>query len=232
MVTSTDATLLAMHPAHHVDSKPTLLIMDNDRMALTAMRTLLTQALPDMTVLKPASQGLQAIRICTGDNPPSVLLADVSMNDINGPSVVRTIRKDNASTAILAITASIVNLHASDMAEAGAQGIISKNSDIRLQALAIRTVAEGQIWRDDAGTAFQTAQEAHRRIAAQPDDTLSTRETEVLDLWAQGLSCERIAQELDVGQTTVRTYLSRARTKLGAHNLRELIGIWIRTNTH
>ena len=215
------------------DSRPTLLIMDNDRMALAAMRTVLTQALPDVDVLPPVTEGVQAIRRCTDvDSAPAVLLADISMNDINAPAVARAIRRENGTTAILAITASIVERHARDMADAGAQGIVSKNSDVRLQALAIHTVMEGGTWPDESGTPFQTAAEAHRRIASEPDTALSAREIEVLDRWSQGLSSEDIAHELEISPTTVRTHLARAKDKLGAHNLRELIGIWIRMNSH
>ena len=202
-------------------------------MSLAAMRAVLTQALPGMEVLPPATEGAQAIRRCTDANDaPSVLLADISMNDINGPAVTRAIRRENGTTAILAITASVIERHAREMADAGAQGIISKNSDVRLQALAIRTVVGGGTWPDESGTAFQTTAEAHRRIVSEPDTALSAREIEVLDRWAQGVSSEDIAHDLGIGATTVRTHLARAKDKLGAHNLRELIGIWVRMTSH
>lgn len=209
---------------------PTLLIMDNDRMALMALTSVLAKTLPDVRLLPPASEGAQAIRQCTsGAQPPSLLLADVAMNDINGPTVVRTIRQTNGVTAILAVTASVIDLHAAAMADAGAQGIISKNDDVRLQALAIRQVLSGRVWRTETGdVTFQTAADAHRRIASERTTQLSAREMEVVNLWSQGLTMPDIAQGLGIGTTTVRTHLNRAADKLGAANLKELIGAWIR----
>lgn len=103
-------------------SKPTMLIMDNDRMALMALQSILAKALPDFELLPPVSEGSKAIQLCTATKrPPAVLLADIAMNDINGPDVVRAIRRENATTAILAITASIVGRHAKEMARAGAR---------------------------------------------------------------------------------------------------------------
>lgn len=88
---------------------PTILLMDNDAMARMALTTILSKALPDCTMLPAVSQGADAIRICTDTaQPPSILLADVSMNDINGPLVARAIRKTNDSTVILALTASVL----------------------------------------------------------------------------------------------------------------------------
>lgn len=119
-------------------SRPTVLIMDNDRMALMALQSILAKALPDFELLLPVSEGSKAIQLCTATKrPPAVLLADIAMNDINGPDVVCAIRGENATTAILAITASIVVRHAQEMARAGAQGIMSKNDDVRLQVVAI-----------------------------------------------------------------------------------------------
>lgn len=204
-------------------------IMDNDRMAALALRSLLSQALPNTEILPPVGTGAEAIRLCCGPHPPALLLADIAMNDINGPTVTRTIRKENATTAILGITSSIVADHAEDMAEAGAQGIVSKNEDLRLLALAITTVAGGGVWPDETSSArFSTVAEAHRRIAAEHDNGLSARETEVVELWAQGLTAPRIAERLGISETTVRTHLNRATRKLGVSTPKELIAAWLR----
>lgn len=77
-----------------------MLIMDNDRMALMALQSILSKALPDFELLPPVSEGSKAIQLCTATkHPPAVLLADIAMNDINGPDVVRAIRRENATTA-------------------------------------------------------------------------------------------------------------------------------------
>ncbi|WP_340504291.1 response regulator transcription factor [Bifidobacterium breve] len=214
-------------------SKPTMLIMDNDRMALMALQSILAKALPDFELLPPVSEGSKAIQLCTATKrPPAVLLADIAMNDINGPDVVRAIRRENATTAILAITASIVGRHAKEMARAGAQGIMSKNDDVRLQAVAIRQVQAGKTWGDGGDVRFETAAVASARIKAEKDNRLSAREMEVAELWSRGRTMPQIAAELSITETTVRTHLRRAADKLGAGNLKELIGAWIRMNLH
>ena len=216
------------------DTTPSMLIMDNDRMALMALTSILAKALPDIRILPPVTEGAQAIAQCTSSaRPPTLLLADIAMSDINGPTVVRTIRQTNGTTAILAITASVIDLHATDMADAGAQGIISKNDDYRLQAMAIRQLLDGRTWNPEQGdVTFQTAAEAHQRIAAQQDTSLSAREMEVVNLWSQGWTVPDIAHNLGIGATTVRTHLNRAADKLGATNLKELIAKWIRLTMH
>ncbi|WP_256865945.1 hypothetical protein [Bifidobacterium breve] len=49
-------------------SKPTMLIMDNDRMALMALQSILAKALPDFELLPPVSEGSKAIQLCTPPN--------------------------------------------------------------------------------------------------------------------------------------------------------------------
>ena len=118
------------------------------------------------------------------------------------------------------------------MARAGAQGIMSKNVDVRLQAVAIRQVQTGKIWGDGGDVRFETAAVASARIKAEKDNRLSAREMEVAELWSRGRTMPQIAAELSITETTVRTHLMRAADKLGAGNLKELIGAWIRMNLH
>ncbi|NMM94738.1 response regulator transcription factor [Bifidobacterium oedipodis] len=213
--------------------KPTILLMDNDAMARMALTTLLTKALPDCTMLPAVSQGADAIRLCTGTaHPPTVLLADVSMNDINGPLVVRAIRKTNDTTAVLALTASVLANHARDMADAGAQGIASKNDDIRLLAVAIHALLQGHTWGDTADVRFDTMQEAHRRVKAEGTRELSPREIEVVNMWSHGESLASIAAALGISEPTVRTQLKRACDKLGVADNRALIAAWVKLSTH
>lgn len=212
--------------------KTTMAIMDNDRMAALALRSLLSRTLPGYEILPPVSTGAEAIRICCDVHPPTVLLADIAMNDINGPTVAKTIRKENDSTAILAITSSIVANHAEDMAKAGAQGIVGKNDDLRLLTLAITTVATGGIWPDEASSAhFDTVHDAHRRVSSERSADLSARETEIVELWSRGLTAPRIADNLGISETTVRTHLQRATHKLGVSTPKELISKWLELRT-
>ena len=60
--------------------KPTMLIMDNDRMALMALQSILSKALPDFELLPPVSEGSKAIQLCTATkHPPAVLLASIAV---------------------------------------------------------------------------------------------------------------------------------------------------------
>ena len=62
-----------------------------------------------------------------------------------------------------------------------------------------------------------------------PGQTLTTREREVLDLEAQGLSYKLIAAQLTLSECTVRNHLYNARQKLGVHSAIEAMNrVWPR----
>ncbi|MBT1173028.1 response regulator transcription factor [Bifidobacterium sp. MA2] len=206
----------------------TLLIVDNDRITLMALRSFLEKALPDFSLLPPVDRGDEAIRQCTSVfNPPEVLLIDMSMNGINGPMAIRAIRRENRAIRILAMTSFTLADYACEAADAGSQGIISKN-DVQHMSQALRTIADGRVWDGGSGVVFEDAALAYEHVRANRRNDLSAREIEAVDAWSRGMTAARIAEHMDVSENTVRTYLARASEKLGCASRKELIGAWLR----
>lgn len=110
------------------DHEATLLVMDNDRLSLAIITSILSKHLPHLHVLNPIDNGKLAIQACTGHHPPDLLLADISMTDINGLTVCKTIRRDNMTTKILMMSSFDIGRYAQAAFDAGAQGIIHKDS--------------------------------------------------------------------------------------------------------
>ncbi|KFI53147.1 response regulator transcription factor [Bifidobacterium callitrichos] len=206
----------------------TLLIVDNDHITLMALHSFLSKALPDFDLLPPADGGDKAIQRCTGAfDPPQVLLIDMSMSGINGPMAIRAIRRENRDIRMLAMTSFTLEDYAREAAEAGAQGIISKN-DVQHMADALQAVADDRLWDGGAKVAFDDAATAYKRVKAERKNDLSAREIEAVNAWCRGMTAARIAESMDVSENTVRTYLARASEKLGCASRKELISTWLR----
>ena len=226
---------------------PTLVaVVDNDRMALLALKGILPQLLPSTRWAWEAQSADEAVRKALDpETRPKLLLVDMSLGDATGVSVCRKIRMRTDRVALLGITAFSVSDYASRVAEAGAQGIVSK-ADMPQLAQALRTVASGGVYVPPAMRSmvtFRTASEAHRLFAKDADAAgrtgdgvdvnaddrpkLGTKEAETLHLLSRGLTYDQIAAQWGVAASTVRTHAHRAVDKLGANSLAHAIAIWL-----
>ena len=231
--------------------------VDNDTMALLALRGIVPQLLPGARWLWGVGSASEAVdRALDPETRPRLLLVDMSLDDGTGVGVVRRIRERTDRVAMLAVTAFDVRTYAARAAQAGAQGIVSK-ADVPAMSAALRTVAAGGTYRprtlggagDAAATGdamgdadFVDAASARLRLlrgrGASPDDgdgaadqpglsRLGPKEAETMRLLAQGLTYEQIAMRRGVSAATVRTHAHRAVTKLGAGSLAHAIALYL-----
>lgn len=165
-----------------------------------------------------------ALRRCFDpQSRPTVLIVDMSMKPLSGTDVCRRLRNRLVTPSVLIITSFDVVQYEQEAVAAGAQGIVSK-ADFNSISDAIRTVSFGGTW----GTGFETARMAHMRISRLNDEyaVISERETEVLNLLSQGLSIKDLASMMKITEATAKSYVLRARRKLHAATLRELVAKW------
>lgn len=223
-----------------LEGKPlTVAAVDNDRMALLALKGIMPQLLPESRWLWGAETAEDAVhKALASVTRPDVLLVDMSLGEATGVSVCRRIRQRSDRIALLAITAFAVDTYAERVAGAGAQGIVSK-ADIPQLAQALRTVAGGGIFAPTdlrEQVMFRTPAESYRMLIEAEDSIntnkagvprLGAKEAETLHLLAQGLSYDEIAARWGVAASTVRTHAHRAVDKLGAHSLAHAIAIWL-----
>lgn len=117
--------------------------VDNDRMALLALKGILPQLLPSSQWLWGTGDADEAVaKALSPETRPRLLLVDMSLGEATGVSVCRKIRARTDRVLLLGITAFSVETYAERIAAAGAQGIVSK-ADIPQLAQALRTVAAG-----------------------------------------------------------------------------------------
>ena len=190
----------------------TILIMDNDHLALAILSAGLQKILDKFEILKPVDSGSSAIKLCTSHHPPSVLLADISMTDI------------------IMMSSFPIDRFMRPAYYSGAQGLIHKNS-LQEIARAIESISSGRplpcSFADNKNEHFLTASQAFHLLKENQASDLSPREAEVVDLWSQGIPMSAIADQLGISRTTVRTHLLHAADKLKAPNNRALIAAWL-----
>jgi DNA-binding NarL/FixJ family response regulator len=177
------------------------------------------EAHDDIEVVGEASNGEQAIDGARRLRP-DVVLMDIRMPELDGIAATRKITTGEAGheARILILTTFDVDDYVYDALAAGASGFVLK--DVRAEQLvdAIRVVARGDALLAPAVTKrlindFSRARPARADVPGI--DELTVREREVLGLMARGLSNAEIAEELVLGETTVKTHVARVLMKLG-----------------
>jgi DNA-binding NarL/FixJ family response regulator len=163
----------------------------------------------DMQVVAQAANGREALDQFRAHRP-DVTLIDLRMPGEDGVYAIEAIHEVEPSARIIVLT-----IHKGDDAvyralQAGAKGYLLKNVAGDELLSAIRKVHAGESWIP--------AEIAERMAARLLQVPLSAREIEVVKLIAQGLSNKRIADRLQLGESTVRTHVASLMTKLGADN--------------
>lgn len=150
---------------------------------------------------------------------PDVAVLDVRMPKLDGLEATEAImnRPGNA-TRVLVLTTYDADAYVYRAIRAGASGFLLKSLPPEELMSAIRVAARGDALIDPSVTrrliaTFATSLETP---AATPElDRLTAREREVLLLIAEARSNAEIAEELRVGEETVKTHVSRVLAKLG-----------------
>jgi RNA polymerase sigma factor (sigma-70 family) len=173
---------------------------------------------PDFTVAGTARDGIEAVRIGR-ELEPDVVLMDVRMPGMDGIEATRQLARDGPGIHILILTTFDLDEYVYEALRAGASGFLLK--DVTAEALfhAVRVIAAGDALLAPGITRRLISEFAGRAERTPPAlralEELTPRETQVLELIAEGLSNLEIAERLVVTEETVKTHVSRVLGKLG-----------------
>lgn len=145
-------------------------------------------------------------RASSAEPPVDVVVLDLTLGD--GTTVtenVTTLVADGASVVIHSVADRPASVR--EALAAGAAGVVSKSSALDDVLDAIRTVARGEALNN---VEWASAVDGDREFA---DAQLSTREREVLRLYAAGLPLKAVAERLGVAYSTAKENITRIRVK-------------------
>jgi len=193
-----------------------VLLADDQDLVREGLRMII-DADPELAVIGEASNGVEAITR-TRELDPDVVLMDIRMPDLDGIEATRRIVAAQAHARILVLTTFDLDEYVYRAMTAGATGFSLKDASREQLTSAIRTAASGEAMLAPAITrrlieefCKRPPMDVHPPALTQ----LSRRERDVLLLVARGMSNAEIAQELFLGETTVKSHLARIFTKLG-----------------
>ena len=200
-------------------------IVDNDERSLNSLHNLIEHAIAGCSVTWMSSDEREAVkRYSVMGNDADLLLLDISLERIQGPSVCRRIRLQNWHLPILAMTSFSLDRYHDKAVLAGAQGLISKNSTKDI-IWAVKAILQHRIF-----DGFESPAVAYARIRGEQHRSrnLTIREEQVINLAADdGLLDREIAEELGISEATVRRHMHNILSKLKAKTSRQAIAAWL-----
>lgn len=196
-----------------------ILIADDHAAIRAGLRMLLDDA-DDIGVVGEASDGDQAVHL-VAELRPDVVLMDIRMPGTDGITATERICAAGG-TRVLILTTFDIDDYLFAALRAGAAGFMLKTATAAELTAAVISVARGdavlapEVTRRviDRFTKTRLAAEGHEPVTTRRISELTDREREVLAALGAGLSNAQIASDLYIGETTVKTHVSRVLTKL------------------
>lgn len=193
-----------------------LLLVDDHQMVRESLkRSMIDEG---FDVVGEASDGDEAIEAAERLRP-DVVLMDVTMPNLDGVEATRAITAARPITRVVMLTMHADKEVLASAIRAGASGYLTKDSSVDEVAAAVRMAADGNTALSPQLAA--TMLEEVRRLETEPDEeesVITRRETEVLQLIADGRSTPEVAADLYISQKTVKNHLASIYQKLEARD--------------
>lgn len=158
--------------------------------------------------------GEAAIALAQRD-PPDVVLMDLLMPGPNGVETTREIKRVSPSSRVMLLTSHEGDEHLVDAMQAGATSYLLKDTPPSELVQAIERTARGEsALHPKVAAAMVRALSGSTAGSASGADALTVRETEVLNLIAEGLVNAAIAKHLSVSEKTVKNHITSILAKL------------------
>jgi DNA-binding NarL/FixJ family response regulator len=193
-----------------------VLIADDQQLVRSGFRMIL-ESEQELLVVAEAADGQEAVAAARRLRP-DVALIDLRMPVMGGIAATAAIVGDPAvPTRVLVVTTFDTDEHVYAALRAGASGFLLKDAPPEELAAAVRLIAEGEALL--APSVTRRVIEEFARVSRDPGSRsslgdLTERELDVLRLVARGLSNSEIAEELTIGETTVKTHIGNILMKL------------------
>ncbi|MFO0581404.1 MAG: response regulator transcription factor [Anaeromyxobacter sp.] len=199
-----------------------VLLADDHAVLREGVRALLERQ-PDLEVVGEASDGQQAVD-ATARLDPDVVVMDVAMPGLGGLEAALELRRRGARARVLVLSQHDDPEYVRRLVRAGAAGYVLKRSAGTELAAAIRAVHRGGLVLDPSvARAAVEPGPGEGPGGADPYETLTDREKQVLRLVAEGKSTKDVAAVLEIAVKTAMSHREHVMRKLGVHNRTELV---------
>ena len=201
-----------------------VVLADDHALVRDGLRAVLARE-PDIAVIGEASDGREALAVVDAMRPDVVVL-DLSMPVLNGLDAARQLAGRDRGPRPILITMHVEDRYVLEALRAGVRGYVLKKQAAADLVQAIRDVAAGRVYLSPGISA--AVADAIRTGASPPEERLTPRERQVLQLVAEGKTTKEIAAILEVSVKTVDAHRTNLMQKLDLHDVASLTRLAIR----
>ena len=199
--------------------RPVILIGDDHRLVAEGLAKLLQE---EYEIAEIVEDGWGLISAAERIRP-DLVLADITMPLLNGLDACEKILKSGISTKVIILTMHHDAIYAVRALRIGAAGFVLKNSASVDLLIAVRTVLDGKTY---VSPQMQEQLELYSQNSSKELEesiSLTPRQREVLQLFAEGLSARKVAEVLNISVRTAENHKAHIMSILGANSTAELI---------
>lgn len=205
------------------DNTIQILLADEHQLVLSAISSLI-ETFDDMTVIAEVGSEQQLLKDDMVYNDVDVALIDATLMSLKGAASLSQLRKLCPNGRVVILSSYSSDSFIRRLFKEGAHGFLHKNADVSALEMAIKKAAMGECF------VFTSMEPEHFVEAstvvgtsAIPDNPLTSRQCEVLELVAKGFRSKAIADQLNVSIKTVETHRADIMRRLGVRHTAGLV---------
>lgn len=210
-----------------------VLLVDDHQIILDGVKNML-QNEPNISICGAYISGKEALDVAMLTKP-DIIITDIMMPDMSGLEFVKLVKSHNLHSKILILSMFLSVDYIQNAVQAGANGFLMKQNATRDELMtAITSLIQGKnYFNTEVANAIVSGlvpDNLEKIQGAESHDlgSLSKRELEVLELFANGFSNSEISEKLFISVRTVETHKSNMIIKLGLKSYVDLIKIAIK----
>jgi DNA-binding NarL/FixJ family response regulator len=211
--------------------KINLILVDDHQLVRDGIKALLT-GIPDISIIGEASDGNELF-ILLKTLKPDILIMDISLPGKSGIEITRQICIEYPGIKTLILSMYNNEEFIFKSLKAGAKGYLPKNTTRNELLEAIYAIHSGEEFYGESISKIML--QGYVKIAVneekhpeKPTELLTSREIEILKLYAEGLINKEISNKLDISIRTVETHKNHIMRKLGLKSTVEMVKFAIR----
>lgn len=203
-----------------------IMLVDDHQIVRDGIKALL-ESLDNVQVIGEASNANELLEKLS-ISKPDIIVTDISMPDISGIELTKIINEKEEFSGIKVLILSMFTNEdfIFNAIKAGARGYLPKNTTRRELFEAVNTIYNGEEYFSESISNIilkSYVKKAQNEDLADKKESLSVRETEILKLFAQGISNQEIADKLFISIRTVESHKNHIMQKLELKSTVDLI---------
>jgi DNA-binding NarL/FixJ family response regulator len=205
-----------------------VILADDHHVVRDGIKMLLNSG-EEIKVIGEASDGNQVLGLIDSGLDPDIVISDLSMPVMDGLSLISKLKIEWPAIKTMVLSVSDDENYVAQAFQNGCLGYLSKSVQPSELIFAIRHIhSGGRYLGADLSVKMVDRVMQEKKLELSPDITFTSRESEILQLIAQGCTNNEIAEKLFISRRTVEGHRQNLIEKTTSKNTAELIGFAFR----